>query len=267
MNLTIRHELFEQTKMWIREAGILIKEKLNEPLLVNTQSSKNDLLTEIDKSIEVFFVKKITETYPNDVILSEESLNDTLIDNKGVTWIIDPIDGTMNLVHQQSDFAISVGIYDSGVGEIGFIYDVMNDQLYSAVRGKGAFKNNVQMKKLDEHLTLDKSLLCVNPRWLCKQKFFDKNGLRKMISSVHGIRYYGAATLQIAYVAEGKLGAYLSMSLEPWDYAAGKIILQEVGGVISKVDGTPINSLVKESCIVCHPQIHQELVKLLNSHI
>lgn len=264
MNLQTRHFRFTQTKVWMREAGILIKEKLNEPLLVDTKSSKNDLVTEIDKSIEAFFVKKITDTYPNDTILSEESLHDSSINYNGITWIIDPIDGTMNLVHQQTDFAISVGIYHAGVGEIGFIYDVMNDQLYSAIRGEGAFKNNDQMKRLDECLTLDKSLLCINPRWLCKQKLFDSSGLSNMISSVHGIRYYGAATLQIAYVAEGKLGAYLSMSLEPWDYAAGKIILQEVGGVISKFDGMPINSLMKEACVVSHPQIHRELVNLLN---
>lgn len=267
MNLQTRHDLFEQAKLWIKEAGILIKEKLNEPLLVDTKSSENDLVTAIDKSIEAFFIKKITNTYPNDTILSEETFYDSPINSEGVTWVIDPIDGTMNLVQQQSAFAISVGVYNAGVGEIGFIYDVMNDQLYSAIRGKGAYKNDIKLQQLDEDQTLAKTLLCVNPRWLCKQKYFDRSGLNKMITSVHGIRYYGAATLQIAYVAEGKLGAYLSMSLEPWDYAAGKIILEEVGGVISKANGTPINSLVKESCIVCHPQIHHELVNLLKRRI
>ncbi len=264
MILQDRQHLFEQTKQWLLEAGALIRERVNHPFFINTKSGKNDLVTEIDEEVEHFLIKKIRASYPNDDILSEEQFGDTPYGKKGIIWIIDPIDGTMNLVHQQANFAISIGVYDDGVGEIGFIYDVMNDQLYSAMREQGAFKNEHRLAQLNHHLTLEKTLLCVNPRWLRYQNNFNKDGLDKIIKSIHGIRYYGSATLQIAFVAEGKIDAYISMSLEPWDYAAGRVILNEVGGIITSVDGSPIHSMKRVSCIVCHPRIHGKIVDELN---
>src|SRR5699024_2116110 len=132
MKIDMQNDLFYRAKEWILEAGQIIKEKINEPLNVDTKSDPNDLVTKMDKNIEKFFVKNIKREFPNHLLFSEEGYGDEISSLDGIVWIIDPIDGTMNFVHQKRNFAISIGIYQDGIGQIGLIYDVMADDLYSA---------------------------------------------------------------------------------------------------------------------------------------
>src|SRR5690625_2001497 len=258
MDLQIRQQLFDQAKKWILEAGALIRSQINNPLIVDTKTNRNDLVTQLDKEVELFLTTKIKQNYPDHSIVSEEGFGDSKINEQGIIWIIDPIDGTMNLVHQKRNFAISVGIYRQGIGEIGFIYNVIEDQLYSAQKNQGTYKNNQLLEPLDYPLSMENTIICLNHRWLCENNFINETIMQQLVKQVRGTRAYGSAALGFAYVSEGVIDAYITMHLEPWDFAGGKIIVQEVGGKITSTDGEVIDPLIGTSLLVCHPQIHQK---------
>ncbi|WP_077622153.1 inositol monophosphatase family protein [Sediminibacillus massiliensis] len=257
MELRIRKEVFQTAKEWILEAGKNIRETIDEPLKINTKSNANDLVTQMDQNTEKFFTQKIRSTYPDHYIVSEEGYGDDLESDKGTVWIIDPIDGTMNFVHQKRNFAISIGIYHDGIGEIGFIYDVMNDILYSAEKGEGAFKNGQKIPELKNELVLEESILVINSHWSCENKRVDEKGIQDLVRKVRGTRSYGSAALELAYVAEGVVDGYLTMKLAPWDFAAGMVIVNEVGGLTTKADGQPLDLLNVNTIFSGNKRIHE----------
>src|SRR5690625_376288 len=213
MDVQKRQQIFDQAKEWILEAGTLIRSQMNNPLIVNTKSNRNDLVTQLDKEVELFFTTKIKQKYPNHSILSEEGFGHSLINKTGITWIIDPIDGTMNLVHQKRNFAISLGIYHQGIGEIGLVYDVMGDHLYAAQKDNGVYKNDQLLRPLDNDLSLAYAMICLNHHWLSNQESIDEKVIQQLLKHVRGTRAYGSAALELAYVAEGVIDAYMTMHL------------------------------------------------------
>lgn len=261
MNADVREALYQQAKGWVMEAGATIRGKIDDPLTIDTKSNANDLVTTMDKNTEAFFAEKIRETYPSHFILSEEGFGDELSTMDGTVWIIDPIDGTMNFVHQKRNFAISIGIYHDGVGEIGLIYDVMDDVLYSAQRTKGAYKNDVKIPPLKTKIPLEESILSLNHFWLCENRLVDEKEMQRLVKTVRGTRTYGSAALEFAFTAEGIVDGYLTMSLAPWDVAAGMVIVHEVGGVTTTTDGKPINMLTKNSVFTSNPCVQKEILE------
>lgn len=260
MNLTIHDKLYEQAKEWVLEAGNTIREKINDPLTINTKSDRNDLVTTMDRNTEYFFMTNIKKTYPDHLIISEEGYGDELQSLDGTVWIIDPIDGTMNFVHQKRNFAISVGIYHNGVGEIGFIYDVMADNLYSAKRGEGAFKNKMALSPLSDQKSIYDSILGLNHFWLCKNRLVEEDVIQELVKTVRGTRTFGSAALEFAYVAEGIMDGYMTMGLDPWDIAAGIVIVNETGGRTTDAFGGSLDLLRKSSVLTCNPAIQEKIV-------
>ncbi|MCP8616074.1 inositol monophosphatase family protein [Salirhabdus salicampi] len=254
------HSLFEQGKQWILEAGEQIRIDVEKPFEVNTKADRKDLVTEVDEKVEAFFAKRIRHTYPEHKVLGEEGLGDEIHSVDGVIWVIDPIDGTMNFVHQRRNFAISIGIYVDGEGLIGFIYDVMADVLYTAIKGEGAYKNGERLPMLGQNRKLEDSLLAMNAFWSMPNRRLDEAGVHELIRKVRGTRSYGSAALEFAFVAEGIIDAYITMRLSPWDIAGGIVIVNEVGGITTQVDGSPINILEKNTVITCNRAVHQDIV-------
>src|SRR5690625_526115 len=260
MNEITREALFNQVRAWTLQAGAMIREKIYEPRTIDIKSNPKDLVTEMDREIEAFYANKIKSYYPRHYLLGEEGYGDKEIDRNKTIWILDPIDGTMNFVNQKQNFAISIGIYDKTVGEIGFIYDVMNNNLYSAMREGGAFKNDRKLNRLDANKQLDQSIICLNHYWLMENKYFDHRIGQQLVRDARGTRTYGSAALEFAYVAEGALDAYVTMQLEPWDIAAGKIIVQEVGGLTTNIFGEEVGMLDRTSILTCNPNLHDTLI-------
>ncbi|TFJ94521.1 inositol monophosphatase family protein [Lentibacillus salicampi] len=260
MNETFREKLYQQAKEWVVEAGTTIREKINDPLTISTKSDRNDLVTTMDKDTEYFFMTNIKRTYPDHFIISEEGYGDELQSLGGTVWIIDPIDGTMNFVHQKRNFAISVGIYQDGIGEIGLIYDVMADELYSAKRGEGAFKNNMALSPLPEQKSLYDSILGLNHFWLCENRLVEEKVIQELVRTVRGSRTFGSAALEFAYVAEGIMDGYMTMGLAPWDIAAGIVIVNETRGRTTDAFGGSLNLLQKSSVLTCNPAIQEQIV-------
>ncbi|ECL8004528.1 TPA_asm: inositol monophosphatase family protein [Listeria innocua] len=242
-------------RLWIMEAAAKIKQSFKETLDIDIKSGRNDLVTNMDKETEAFFVKQIKEHFPNHRLFGEEGMSDDVTDLNGMVWILDPIDGTLNFVEQQRDFAISLAIYQDGVGHLAYIYDVARDELYFAEKGKGATVNGKQIPKIDKDMDLQDALLIAN---LSVTRKFPT--MWEAVKASRGLRLHGAASLEYMDVATGRAGAYLSANLAPWDIAAGKIIVEELGGIVTRIDGSKINMLEKGSSIVAAPKIHQTLL-------
>lgn len=261
MDINKQTALFKQAKQWVLEAGKIIRDKINDPIVIETKSNVNDLVTTMDKETEVFFAKRIKESYPDHLLLGEEGYGDEITSLNGTIWIVDPIDGTMNFVHQKRNFAISVGIYVDGIGEIGLIYDVMADILYYANKGKGAYKNDIKLPNLSESIAIEESIIALNHFWLCENDLVDEEVMQSFVKTVRGSRTIGSAALELAYVAEGVIDGYLAMRLSAWDVAAGMIIVNEVGGITTDRDGQEIDLLNRSSIISCNPQIHSIVIE------
>jgi len=260
MNKITQDKIYNKAKEWILEAGKTIRTKINDPIEIGSKSNPNDLVTSMDKNTEKYFLEKIKTTFPEHLLIGEEGFGDDVKTLDGTVWIIDPIDGTMNFVQQKRNFAISVAIYYNGVGEIGLIYNVMEDELYSAKRGEGAYKNDLKLSRLAQPAILEESVIGLNHLWLCENRLVNEKVMQELVKTARGSRTYGSAALEFAFVAEGVLEGYLTMSLSPWDFAAGMILVNEVGGVTTNIAGEPIKMLERNSVFTGHPDIHQRIL-------
>ncbi|WP_067839802.1 inositol monophosphatase family protein [Amphibacillus sediminis] len=255
-----RNEVYQLARQWVVEAGERIRSSIDNPREIETKSNPNDLVTEMDKKVEEFFASKIRSCFPGHRILSEEGFGDQVSELTGTVWIIDPIDGTMNFVHQKRTFSISLAIYHEGIGEIGLVYDVMADQLYHAQRGKGAYKNDQKLDRLPKEKSLNQSILMLNTWWCTPNHIVDDEKVRELVQTVRGTRTYGSAALEFAYLAEGIVDCYISFQLHPWDMAAGVILYHEVGGLTLQANGQPLTMVKQEPLVAGHPMIVEEII-------
>lgn len=250
-------ELYNFLKDITLQAGENIRKQLNEPLLIETKSNPNDLVTNMDKATEKFLFDRIQDTYPDHRIIGEEGSGKDIDNLNGVIWIIDPIDGTLNFVHQQENFAISIGIFIDGVKYAGVVYDVMRNILFEARAGHGAYKNGVKLENITE-TPLATSIISMNPNWLTKD--FTRDIYIPLVRDSRSARSYGSAALDFAYVASNKINAYITLRLHPWDFAGGLIIVEEVGGIVTNQLGEPVNLLTANSIVVANKSLHTEIM-------
>ncbi|WP_181348962.1 inositol monophosphatase family protein [Thalassobacillus sp. CUG 92003] len=260
MNNQEREQMLAQAKQWILEAGAHIRESIDQPRQVTTKSDAKDLVTDLDEQTEQFFTEKIRSRYPDHYVFGEEGFGDEIASLAGVLWFVDPIDGTMNFVHQKCNFTISIGIYEDGIGELGLIYNVMEDDLYVGMKTQGAYKNGTRLPALKSGGDLEKSILAMNAFWATPNRLIHHEAMQQLVQKVRGTRSYGSAALEFAYVAEGMVDGYLTMSLMPWDIAAGIILVDEVGGKTTTGDGKPLNMLEKNTVLTSQSAIHQEII-------
>ena len=246
-------------KQWIREAGECLMASLEQSLIVETKSNASDLVTNMDRETEQFFIEKIKETFPDHYILGEEGYGDEIASSLGIVWLIDPIDGTMNFVHQKRNFAISIGIYENGIGKIGLVYDPVHQELYHAVKGEGAFCNGIKIPVLEES-TVTCGIIALNATWLTDNPMLNMEKMMQLVKQARGTRSYGCAALEMVYVATGRLDAYVTPRLSPWDFGGGMIIVEEVGGKVTTFAGTPLPIVEKSSVLVAKPGVYEELL-------
>ena len=251
--------IYSHAQQWVKEAGERIRSSFDQTLDIQTKSNPNDLVTNMDKETEQFFISKIKQAYPGHKIMGEEGFGDQLDSLEGVVWLIDPIDGTMNFIHQQRNFAISLGIYEDGVGKIGLVYDVVHDELYHASRGMGAYLNDEPIPLLGE-TTVKESIIALNATWVMKNHRIDHHLLIPLARDARGTRSYGSAALELIFVATGRVDAYLSLRLSPWDFAGGAVIIEELGGIVTNLRGEKLDFLSKDSVFAAKPGLHQTIL-------
>lgn len=254
------HEMDRYIKSIIKEAGHKIRNSFLSDISIESKAHINDLVTNIDKEIEQFFISRINRDFPGHRIFGEEGFGDDIHDSEGIIWLLDPIDGTMNFIHQKRNFAISLGIYEDGIGQLGYIYDVVNDDLYHGVLGGGAYYNDERLPDLSDTV-IGESIIAMNATWAVPNRYFDHNGTLQLIQDVRGIRSYGSAALELAFLASGRIDAYLSMRLSPWDIAGGMVIAREVGAIATNFKGDPANLLKQDTFLAANPSIHSQILE------
>ena len=243
-------------KETIFEAGKLIRDTFSYELVVETKSDPNDLVTNIDRETELFFIEKIKSFDPSHKILGEEGMGEKVRNLDGPVWILDPIDGTMNFVKQHRHFMITVGFFVNGIGKLGYIYDVMREDLFYAIEGEGAWYNDTPLRKL-KPLKIEEAVIGLNATWVTPNKRINHEKMIDLVKTVRGTRSYGSAAMEIAFVVSGKLDAYISMRLSPWDIGGGTIIAKEVGAIATNLNGNDFDFLSQDTFIIANPSIHQ----------
>ncbi|EUJ48406.1 inositol monophosphatase family protein [Paenilisteria rocourtiae] len=253
----VLEKIDQLAREWLEEAGNRIFMALEQSNVeVESKSDRNDLVTNVDKATERYFAGKIKAYFPEHRLLGEEGYGEEITSLEGIVWVLDPIDGTVNFVEQKRNFAISLGIYRNGVGELAYIYDIVGGEFYFAKRGEGAFVNDVEIPKLAVDKRLEDALVIINAASVRKFPY-----MLPVIQKARGLRLYGAATLEYMAVATGRADAYVSANLSPWDIGAGKIIAEEVGAVVTRVNGSEMIITEKGDSFVASPGVHAEILR------
>ncbi|WP_076414859.1 inositol-1-monophosphatase [Shewanella sp. UCD-KL12] len=201
-----------------------------------TAKGMNDYVTNVDKEAEAAITYQIRKSYPDHTIIGEEE-GENKGDNKDYIWIIDPLDGTNNFVRGIPHFAVSIAVQYKGKTEVAVVYDPIRDELFSAVRGKGAKFNDFRMR-VTKHNDLSETILATGFPFKAKQhtetymKIFSS-----LFSQCADVRRAGSAALDLAYVGAGRMDGFFEIGLKPWDIAAGELIVREAGGTVTDFTG------------------------------
>ena len=219
-------------------AGDLMRQEFhNVASIPVTQKARHDYVSEIDKTSEEQIVREIKRYYPDHAILGEEGGEQGDSDSEFV-WIIDPLDGTSNYLHGMPHYAISIALQVKGRLEHAVVYDPMRDELFTASRGGGAHLNNTRIR-VSARQTLDNAILATSFPFRQRGMMGMYTGmLSEVFRKVEDIRRYGAASLDLAWVAAGRMDGYFEIGLKPWDVAAGTLIVREAGGVVVDFEGS-----------------------------
>lgn len=251
-------EIYNFGKELIVEAGKFIEKRMTQEFQVDSKSNPDDLVTDVDRETEQFLYTKILERFPDHRILGEEGQGQDIKDTKGVLWIVDPIDGTLNFVHQGENFAISIGVFIDGEPYCGLIYDCMKRDLYHAKYNKGAYLNEQRLTQA-ENIPLSRSLIATNPKRILREE--TRNSFLSIMLKSRSVRSYGSAALEFGMLARGQISALLFIKLYPWDYTGGTIITNELGYKTSDIYGKPLPLFGTTSVISGNPLIHEEILE------
>lgn len=228
-----------------------------------SEKGPNDFVTEIDQKVEQEIIATIHKAYPHHSIVGEES-GESIGKHDDSVWIIDPIDGTRNFIHGFPHFAISIAFSYKGKIEHGVIYDPVRQELFSASRGKGARLNDTRIR-VSQRKQMEDCLLSTGfPSRRSAEFVADSADILKSLLPICGdIRRAGAATLDLAYVACGRLDGFWEMGLKPWDIAAGALLVKEAGGLVCDIDSSE-NYLKSGNIVAANPKILKFLMKAVN---
>ena len=226
------------------------------------EKNRNDFVTSVDKAAETEIIAILKEAYPDHLFLAEESFNDTKLNKNDNFWIIDPIDGTTNFIHRIPHFATSIAFYSKGRVELGLIYDPVKDELFSAVNGKGARCNQNRIR-VNQCKKVEEALIAISGGGFDETRNNEfLTIVNNIFSNAAGVRRSGSAALDLAYVAAGRYDGFIDIGLQPWDVAAGNLMVTEAGGYVRDFKGAH-DSLVSKDIITANPSLWPQLQKLV----
>lgn len=221
----------------------------------------NDFVTSVDKEAEATITYQIRKSYPDHTIIGEED-GENRGESKDYVWIVDPLDGTNNFVRGIPHFAVSIALQYKGVTEVAVIYDPVREELFSAVRGKGAKVNDFRMRVTSVG-ELDCTIIGTGFPFKARQH---TETYMKILADVFpqcaDLRRTGSAALDLAYVAAGRLDGFFEIGLKPWDIAAGDLICREAGGTVTDFTGGH-NYLISGNIVAGTPKVTTQLVKIM----
>lgn len=248
-----------------RSAGKRMYRERREGLSVEMKST-NDPVTNVDLSVERFLRAALAENFPDDLVISEElesNPGEPGALESGRTWLVDPIDGTVNFAHSVPMFCVSIALQLDGESVVGVIYDPSRDELFSASRGQGATLDGAPIQVSDAP-DLESALLVTGfPRSLQDAQEDNLGNFVELMRRARGVRRLGSAALDLAYVAAGRLDGFWEYHLNPWDTAAGYLLVSEAGGRVTDAAGKPFTGH-EESLLATNRHFHQSLIDQLD---
>ena len=247
----------------IKEAANIMMEgaKKIKDAKIKTKGDANNFVTEYDVAVQRFLEKRLSELFPDAAFLAEEDGDNVNGVSDGLTFVIDPIDGTANFMFDIRHSAISVALLDNGSPLFAAVYNPYNDEYFSAVKGQGAYLNQEKISVSDR--TGGASVISIGSSPYYKEKLGKDTAklIYDLLMSFGDIRRFGSAALDICYVAAGRFDGFCEMVLSPWDFAAATLIVEEAGGKLTDFTGnTP--DFGKPSSILCSNAVNFE--KILN---
>jgi myo-inositol-1(or 4)-monophosphatase len=242
------------------EGGRVLMQKFGSALEIS-HKGEVDLVTEADRAAEETIVSVIRDTFPRHDILAEEA--DYGHSDSTYRWIIDPLDGTTNYAHGFPWFAVSIALEVEGEIRLGVVYNPFHHELFFAERGEGAYLNEVQIM-VSKTARLDRALLATGFPY--DRKTSPVNNYDHFLNfqqEAQACRRAGAASLDLAYTAAGRLDGYWEMKLKPWDVAAGQLLVTEAGGQVSDFNGRPLD-INGQECLASNGLIHETMMTVLS---
>lgn len=247
-----------------RQAGDIIMRNTERMDKITIQNkSENDYVTEVDQMAEQEIIRTIRKAYPDHAILAEES--GQTAGTSEFEWVIDPLDGTTNYLYQFPQYSVSIAVRQKGRLEHAVVFDPLKDEIFSASRGDGAQMNGRRIR-VSQTRGLEGALLGTGFPFK-DQRYLDVylQMLKTMIEPSAGIRRAGSAALDLAYVAAGRLDGFWELNLNPWDMAAGLLLIQEAGGMVSDIKGGH-NIFETGHVIAGNPKVFKAMVKALHPY-
>ena len=250
------------------EAGKMMSSASGRNKEINEKESFADLVTETDKAVEQFLFNEFKRNFPDYRFIGEETSSKVGL-TPDPTWIIDPVDGTMNFVHTFPFVCVSIGLAVNKIPVLGIVYSPFLNKLYTARKGFGAVCNGIPISVRQNCNSLKEALLVCE---LGSQRDEEKRNavfrnLEAVAWSCHGIRSMGSAALNFCYIAEGFADAYWEFGLHVWDMAAAAVILTEAGGTIMDTKGGPLDIMSRRVLGACSEKIAVELSQRLPIHL
>lgn len=243
-----------------RESGMILNDLFGKITKIG-KKGEIDLVTEADLLSENIIVEIIGRNFPQDNILTEES--GELGRNSERLWIIDPLDGTTNFAHSFPFFAVSIALQVDNEIVLGVVYNPLMGEYFEAVKGEGAFLNKTPIK-VSPAKDLKESLVATGfPYRVYKEPGSIIELLKRMIVLVQGVRRPGSASIDLCYVASGRLDGFWEEGLQPWDTAAGSLIVMEAGGMVSNYEGEKYSPFQK-SIVAANPFIHKKMLEVIS---
>jgi myo-inositol-1(or 4)-monophosphatase len=253
MESNIKNEIKTLAESIARAAGELLNTR-PDYFDLEIKSSAVDFATQMDKSSEKLIVERILAARPDDGIIGEEG---SAIESKsGVTWVIDPLDGTVNYFYGIPGWNICIAVKDNEGVQVGVVNAPTINSFWSATRGGGATHNGKKIS-CNDPVELDRALVGTGFAYELARRYEQAEMLSKLIPKIRDIRRLGAAGVDLCFVAMGKLDAFYEYGLNEWDLAAGGLILEEAGGVVTGRNGGVAG---KEMVIAAGPALHARLV-------
>jgi myo-inositol-1(or 4)-monophosphatase len=244
-----------------KDAGRVLMEKFGRIEAVTKKGDIN-LVTEADLASEALIIERITSHFPKHSILAEESGNAVVIGDKGGhKWIIDPLDGTTNFAHGYPCFCVTLALEHNAEIVLGVTYDPTRDELFAAERGHGATLNGKPIRVSATDALGDALIVTGFPYDIKRRDDFARH-LTQMLLSCRGVRRDGSAAIDMAYVACGRFDGFWEEGLNPWDMAAGILLIEEAGGRVSNYDGSEFD-LYRPPVLASNGLIHAEMSAIL----
>jgi myo-inositol-1(or 4)-monophosphatase len=241
-DFTMTHPAVNVAVKAARQAGELMRRQLQRvDSIPVTRKARHDYVSDVDKACEAEIVREISRFYPDHAFLGEEG---GLTGEGQIVWIIDPLDGTSNYLHGIPHFAVSIAQQINGRTEHAVVFDPVRDEMFIASRGGGAYVNNRRMR-VSSRTVLDEVVLATGFPFRHRQHMKTyMNIFMRLWENIEDFRRAGTASLDLAYVAAGRVDGFFEIGLKPWDVAAGTLLVREAGGVVSDFSG---NDHVEES--------------------